>query len=424
MNGLALRFSWGEHRLHSEVLRPGRGAFTVGTAHGVDFPIADVAGAERFTLVPSGDIHTVRFARGMSGSLWRGDEERSLKDAVMRGEALPDGDGWAVTLGARDAVRLELGSIAVEALPVPVPSAVQGDLLEAIDLRMLNILAAVVVLAGTAIVAAVTRESEGYRDDDRAGPTRMLARFVASVAEPKASAPSKAAPEKKPAREGAAPPQKVAERTPASKGRDPKEVAQKLGQFINTVLKGDGSPDPLGQPIRGIAKAGVAANGITGFSLKGDGNGGGPGETLRIGGIERPGRGHGPADAEGEGTLCKAGSDCKHKPAPELGPPEVSVVGMDKELIRQVIHAHKSEVRYCYELELTRNPKLEGKTAVRFLISHTGAVTVSNVVESTVRSSQLESCVAGRVRTWQFPRPPGGGTVVVTYPFVFRANGM
>lgn len=428
MNGLALRFKWGEHRLHSEVLRPGGRAFTVGTAEGVDFPCADVAGAERFTLVPAGDAGTVRFARGMQGSLWRAEAERTLQQAIEQGDAQPDGDGYAVTLGARDALLLELGGVAVEAQPVPVPKAVKIDPLEAIDLRMLNILAVVLVLFGAAVIAAVSRDGDGYEEDDAPAQTKMLARFVAPPPPPaKAPAMATSTPEKKaPAKAGEAPRQKVSDKAPRSAGRDPKAVAQQLGSFMNELFKADGrGGDPLGDAIGGIRKNGIAANGLTGFALKGDGNGGGGAETIGLGGIDRPGRGKGPGWApEGVGVLCKAGTDCKLKPAPEVvGSNEVQVIGMDKELIRQVIHQHRNEVRYCYELELTRNPKLQGKTAVKFLISGSGAVTASRVVESTVRSSQLDDCVAGRVRMWQFPKPPGGGTVTVTYPFVFRATG-
>jgi hypothetical protein len=40
-----------------------------------------------------------------------------------------------------------------------------------------------------------------------------------------------------------------------------------------------------------------------------------------------------------------------------------------------------------------------------------------------VGNAELESCVAGRVRTWQFPKPKGGGVVIVTYPFIFAQSG-
>ena len=38
-------------------------------------------------------------------------------------------------------------------------------------------------------------------------------------------------------------------------------------------------------------------------------------------------------------------------------------------------------------------------------------------------NAELEACVAGRVRAWEFPKPKGGGVVVVTYPFVFKQSG-
>ena len=40
-----------------------------------------------------------------------------------------------------------------------------------------------------------------------------------------------------------------------------------------------------------------------------------------------------------------------------------------------------------------------------------------------MNNAELETCVAGRVRTWVFPKPKGGGVVVVTYPFIFQQAG-
>lgn len=425
MDGLSLRFRWGEQRLHSEVIKPGNRAFTVGAAAGVDFPCAEVAGAERFTLVPQGEPHTVRFARGMNGTLWRGEAGQSLQAAAEAGQAERDGDGWAIELGPRDAVVLELGGIAVEAVPVAVPKPVKTDPLDAIDLRMLNVLAVVVVLCGAAVVSAVTNGSDDEYADDSAPQTKLLVRYLTPPKPAPASAPAVATREKlTPSKAGEAPKQKVVEKASASKGQDPRQIAQQLGQFMSGLFK-SGQSDPLGVAIGGLKNAAVAANGNHGLGLKGDADGGGGGELIGLVGIHRPGRGFGPGQSpDGAGILCKAGQSCKAKPSPEvIGTSEVTVIGMDKELIRQVIARHKSEVRYCYELELTKNPSLQGKTAVRFLISGSGAVTASSVVESTVRSDELSRCVEGRVRTWQFPKPPGGGTVTVTYPFVFRATG-
>jgi len=50
-------------------------------------------------------------------------------------------------------------------------------------------------------------------------------------------------------------------------------------------------------------------------------------------------------------------------------------------------------------------------------------VLVSKVAQSSASNGQLEQCVSSRVRLWQFPKPKGGGTVVVSYPFIFKQAG-
>ncbi|HEX7501397.1 MAG TPA: AgmX/PglI C-terminal domain-containing protein [Polyangia bacterium] len=42
---------------------------------------------------------------------------------------------------------------------------------------------------------------------------------------------------------------------------------------------------------------------------------------------------------------------------------------------------------------------------------------------STVENVRVEGCVVQAVRRWEFPRPVGGGIVIVSYPFNFTAGG-
>ena len=53
----------------------------------------------------------------------------------------------------------------------------------------------------------------------------------------------------------------------------------------------------------------------------------------------------------------------------------------------------------------------------------TGQVVASLVQSSTLNSMPVEQCIAQAVRRWEFPKPQGGGIVVVTYPFVLKASG-
>jgi hypothetical protein len=45
-----------------------------------------------------------------------------------------------------------------------------------------------------------------------------------------------------------------------------------------------------------------------------------------------------------------------------------------------------------------------------------------NVAEDTMGSS-VADCMKRNVLRWKFPEPQGGGQVIVTYPWVFRAAG-
>jgi TonB family protein len=408
MDGLMLRFKWGEQRLHSALLRQGE-SFTVGSAKGVDFACAEVSGLERFELAR--DLK-VRFARGMHGTFWRGEDALTLSQAVECGAAVDEGDGYVVELARADALRLELGSLCVEALPVRVPERVPVEPLESLDLRMLNVLGIVFIAAMICIASAIANEGGGDGLGDDLGPSKALTRFVLPQAPPKPSRGAAKQVRKEPAsREGRAP--------PAAKTVRPghaKDVAQQVGQALQNAFAG-GSDTSLRVALSGLqANSAFSSQGMAGMGLRGDASGGGGGSLIGLGGIHSRGRGG------GEGTYGGGVGIIGGKTVTEvvgIGT-EVTVIGLDKELIRKVIHQHRSEVRFCYELALTKNPQLRGKTSVKFVITGSGSVSSASIAAST--QAELDDCVSSRVRTWVFPKPPGGGTAVVTYPFVFEHN--
>jgi TonB family protein len=96
---------------------------------------------------------------------------------------------------------------------------------------------------------------------------------------------------------------------------------------------------------------------------------------------------------------------------------------LDKEIIRRIIRRHINEVKYCYEQELVRKPELGGRVSVQFTIAATGQVVTSVLQNSTMGNLRVENCVVQAVRRWEFPKPLGGGIVIVTYPFAFTPAG-
>jgi TonB family protein len=153
------------------------------------------------------------------------------------------------------------------------------------------------------------------------------------------------------------------------------------------------------------------AYGVGGLGLVGSGSsGGGTGEHTIGGGTL--------------GTVGKYGSDGKRAKAPDVIPGQANVRGqLDKDLIGRIIRRHINEVRYCYEQELTKLPGLGGRIMVQFTIAASGQVIASVLQNSTVANARVENCVVQAVRRWEFPKPNGGGIVIVSYPFVLTPKG-
>lgn len=125
----------------------------------------------------------------------------------------------------------------------------------------------------------------------------------------------------------------------------------------------------------------------------------------------------GPAAARGQTSAAPVAD--KAPPAATGNPAAQARGSLDKELIRKGIRQHISEVRLCYEKELTKDPNLTGRVIVQFTIGRTGKVTESRAVSTSLGSPAVESCITKSVESWVFPAPDGG-IVIVTYPFLFK----
>lgn len=92
--------------------------------------------------------------------------------------------------------------------------------------------------------------------------------------------------------------------------------------------------------------------------------------------------------------------------------------GISKDQIRKVVRAHIGEVRDCYNQGLQRDPELAGRLVVGFEIAGSGAVNQAKISESTVADAEVGTCIAGKVKSWQFPASSAATTV--EYPFVLE----
>jgi len=112
----------------------------------------------------------------------------------------------------------------------------------------------------------------------------------------------------------------------------------------------------------------------------------------------------------------------KHKtadPGGYLGRP-TSEGDLDKAIIKRYIKRNVDKIAYCYEKQLLASPGLGGAMSVQFLIAPNGTVQASN---GSGFNGEVASCVAGVIKSINFPAPKNGGSVQVNYPFNFHAAG-
>jgi outer membrane biosynthesis protein TonB len=98
----------------------------------------------------------------------------------------------------------------------------------------------------------------------------------------------------------------------------------------------------------------------------------------------------------------------------------VLVGSLDPEEIRRIVRSHSDEIRACYEAELAETPGIGGKVIMKWTIGADGLVVKAGVGETQMKNNRVEDCLAKLILAWSFPKPKGGGIVIVNYPFVFR----
>ena len=158
--------------------------------------------------------------------------------------------------------------------------------------------------------------------------------------------------------------------------------------------------------------------GSGGLGSRGSGlGGGGTGEGL--GGLGTRGRGRGASGyGSGGGYFGRKSSGT---PGMSTGDP-IILGALDKSVIDRVIKQHLSQIRYCYQKELNKNPGLYGKIVIKFVISKDGSVSSAKTNSTSMNNPIVENCICQRFMRFQFPQPKGGGIVIVSYPFVFKSG--
>jgi outer membrane biosynthesis protein TonB len=225
---------------------------------------------------------------------------------------------------------------------------------------------------------------------------------------------------------------------------DKGEPDEPLPKSIQTALLSKSSRDRLERMARrgGIdERLGKATARLQGRANDGSMAGFGPGSGTGVGedhgtGTTRKGKfggrgggGQGSHDAvttktfpKGKGRGAKGlpgGTGHKMTGVVKPGRPGGKLGGLTHEQILRVVRAHKNAIRTCYDRELQRTKGLGGKIVIRWKIDAGGVVSGAKVRSSSMRNGRVEDCIVRRIARMKFPKPKGGVTAVVNFPFIF-----
>jgi TonB family protein len=443
--GLQVRFVWGDQILAVHQLEKPR-SLRVGSTDKCDFALSSKQlGTSEFELL-RGDalgfvlnvpIHAV-------GEIDDGTGPVQIKDCKRLND---DGELPTLKLGRHDVAWLDLGGgVRAEFAFAPMPRKVIVPLNQRVDFSFLNLLLLALLVTGGFVIGAKNFDTtDDNLADDLLQHPAAVARFL--VIEKKTPPPMPTVEQKhdneqeaspKPAlteKDGLAgqknhkpdPKARSSDKSPDPKAKD--QARRMVAQLFDSHQSGIRALFQDNELGGGVKKASANvvgervgdAGGLDGLTPRDNGGiSGGIGKTIGIGAVTTHGKTSG-EDDYGKSPL----KDLKKTDAdPEIDHDGgVITSSVDKDLIRQVIHRNRAQIRYCYEQQLVQSPKLEAKVIVSFTIGASGAVQDAKIGSSNSGSNTLDQCLVTHFKSWEFPKPKGGGIVQVSYPVILTQAG-
>ena len=84
-----------------------------------------------------------------------------------------------------------------------------------------------------------------------------------------------------------------------------------------------------------------------------------------------------------------------------------------------VVLANKPSIVRCVNEQKTRDPNLHGTLVMHWVIQTSGKTAACNAVTDQFKSSYMATCLAGLVKSWNFPKHKYQPGEPVDFPFTF-----
>jgi outer membrane biosynthesis protein TonB len=182
------------------------------------------------------------------------------------------------------------------------------------------------------------------------------------------------------------------------------------GSIADVLGKGDVDRDQE-KAFQGVGGVGVASGNDSLRGIKSGGSGSGR--------VADAGSLRGGAGIAGGGTGQGAGERTV-KAAIKTEAPAVDGE-LDPNMVAKEVRSRLGAIKACYERALKRNPNLSGKVVIHWTITQAGTVSGVDVEQDTLGDAEVASCIKSLIARWRFPAP-AGGSVDVSFPFVFQAS--
>ena len=405
---------WNNAHIKVNHYKIGKRAVCIGTGAKVDFNISDgLIPQESYDLVvPSGQSFSVIPLKEMVATV---ESDTGDVKTISDSHLLALNEQVTVRLGEKTTFQMKY---------IPKERKITSGLFSNVDYSMMSSLLISVVFVIIAVALVVMFAPKMF-EASQEGIQKSINKFTKLVIQEEKIKEEKVEAKKKIEGEKRKDPSHIKD---ANKNKTKIDREKALNAGILGILQGGGAVSSVfgaGGLGVGISSAlgGLhgtrmgAAGGLGGLGSRGAGAGGG-GSAVGIGGI---GLGAGGKYAGGYGAINLGGTG-KSETRIRAGR-MILKGGLDKDVIQKVVRRHYAQIKYCYEKELAKNPNLYGKISVNWTIGPDGRVQVAQIIQSDMNNVAVEDCIVRNVRRWKFPKPKGGGVVVVTYPFVFQSGG-
>ena len=381
-----------------------------------------------------GGTYTARVAANWDGFADIGDRRFTFDELVADGKATKSATGYEIPVTEETRIVIDIDGVVYFAHMVQPGKRVLAKMAENVDYPMLGIFFFCAFLG--AMFGVLMWFSKGNAENEMVEiPDRFVQLLIERpepekredkkpAANPDAGEGAKAKKEEGKVGKKDAKMQKAkGNKKEIRKTEQDRQIAENAGVLgamrdagdLDGVFGSAGLNSQLTGGIGGLIGAKGTQIGSGGLGSRGSGLGGG-GTAEGLGGLGTKGIGSGSSGfgagggnfgAKGSGNISAVGGD------------PIILGALDRSLIDEVIKRSMSQIRYCYQRELTKDPSLNGKLVVKFTIAGDGSVSQAGKKSSTMGNAAVEQCVIGRFYRMQFPEPKGGGIVVVSYPFLF-----